>query len=51
MLSKLRNAMFVVLVSALAIRLAWEIVRPVLPLLVVLAGLLFIFSLMFKRSQ
>jgi hypothetical protein len=46
---RIRNAILVVLVFALLLRIAWALVMPVVPAIVVLAVLLMIFTTLFRR--
>jgi hypothetical protein len=51
MLERLQNLVLIVLVFALVLRVAWELLQPMLPFLVVLLGLTGIFGLLFRRHR
>jgi hypothetical protein len=48
---KVRNAVLLVLACALGLRLADELVRPLLPALIVLAAFVVIGAILFRRDQ
>ncbi len=51
MFEKLRNAILLVLAGALALRIAWALIQPLLPVLMVLAVLAAVYSFLFRRSR
>ena len=50
-LDQLRKAILLIVVAAFGLRLAYEVIAPTLPLLVVLAILLVIFNSLFTRHD
>jgi hypothetical protein len=48
---KIRNAVLLLLGLALALRLAWVLVQPLMPVLLVLTCLIGIYWLVFRRSS
>lgn len=50
MMTQLRNAVVLVLLFAVAVHVAWRLIQPVLPLLLVLAVFAAIAALLFGRS-
>lgn len=51
MFERARNAVLLVLVWALALRVAWALVEPVVPALVALGVLAFTLSLLLRRDR
>ncbi len=49
-MERIRNAVFFVLACAIGLRLAWALMQPLVPLLIVLAFLLSIGWLLFRRN-
>jgi hypothetical protein len=50
-IGRIRNAVLVLIACAFGLRLAWELVEPALPALVLAAFLMWIVSLLFRRSR
>jgi hypothetical protein len=48
---KIRQVIVVTLAFALSLRIAWILIEPIVPLLIVVAGLTVVAAVLFRRSE